>query len=64
MGEIRKIAVISANEDTVIVGGMAVAILAEYFSLAASQPCMTKDADFVRLLDLSWWRLAILPQLG
>ena len=25
---------------------------------------MTKDADFVRLLDLSWWRLAILPQLG
>lgn len=47
MGEIRKIAVISANEDTVIVGGMAVAILAEYFSLAASQPCMTKDADFL-----------------
>lgn len=47
MAEIRAIAVISANEDTVVVGGMAVAILAEYFCLAASEPCMTKDADFL-----------------
>jgi hypothetical protein len=47
MEEIRHIAIQCANDETVVVGGMAVSILAELFQVSSDEPCMTKDADFL-----------------
>ena len=47
MEELRKIVVLSASDDTVIVGGMAVSILAEVYAVYGDAPCITTDADFL-----------------
>ena len=46
MQELRKVALLCANEDTVAIGGMAVSILAEVYGADTGEPCMTLDADF------------------
>lgn len=47
LSEIADIAKLSANEETVLVGGMAVSVLAAYFHTPSDIPLYTKDADFV-----------------
>lgn len=47
MGEVAAIALRSAGEDSVLVGGMAVSLLAGYFGVKSEQPVFTRDADFV-----------------
>ena len=47
MEEIRKIVLLCANENTVIVGGMAVSLLAEIYGVSTDVPCMTTDGDLL-----------------
>jgi hypothetical protein len=46
MDEITKIAVACASEDTVLVGGMAVSMLAQHYNQAHDEPIYTRDVDF------------------
>jgi len=47
MAELRRVILLSANEDTVIVGGMAVSLLAEVYGVSSETPCMTTDGDYL-----------------
>lgn len=47
LSEIANIAKLSANEETVLVGGMAVSVLAAYSLTPSDIPLCTKEADFV-----------------
>ena len=59
MQELRKVALLCANEDTVAIGGMAVSILAEVYGVDTGEPCMTLDFLGDRLaIELSEKQLA------
>ena len=61
MEELRKILLASANRETVVVGGMAVSILAWVYGVDVPEPCTTLDVDFLgdRLaIELSEKRLS------
>ena len=45
--ELRHIVRLASNENTILVGGMSISILAEHFGLKGEEPIYTKDADFV-----------------
>ncbi len=46
MDELRQVTVAGASDEAVVVGGMAVSILANAYGLESEEPCLTVDGDF------------------
>ncbi len=64
MADLRQVVLAGANDETVLVGGMAVSFLADSYGVRTGEPCMTTDADFFGESDAVERSEELLQQAG